>query len=72
MPTEPLVAGRFRPETIVAAALEMHPHVRWVFAAWHLGGCNGCSRASTETLEEVAAGYGIPLTRLLEDLNGLR
>lgn len=61
----------FTAETVVATALEMHPKVRWVFAAWHLGGCNGCSRASDETLEEVAEGYRIPLEDLLRDLNAL-
>ena len=65
------IAREFAPETVVAAALEMHPKVRWIFAAYHLGGCTGCDRASGETLEEVAAGYGISLERLLRDLNGL-
>jgi hybrid cluster-associated redox disulfide protein len=61
----------FAPETIVADALQMHPAARWVFAAYHIGGCNGCSNASTETLHEVAAGYGLPLESLLRDLNAL-
>jgi hybrid cluster-associated redox disulfide protein len=61
----------FEPETIVADALAMHPHARWVFAAYHIGGCNGCSSAANETLEEVASGYGLPLDALLRDLNTL-
>lgn len=61
----------FRPETIVADALAMHPKARWVFAAYHIGGCNGCERSSGETLEEVATGYRIPLEELLRDLNAL-
>ena len=61
----------FEPETIVAEALSRHPKARWVFAAYHIGGCNGCERASDETLAEVATGYGIPLDRLLRDLNAL-
>jgi hybrid cluster-associated redox disulfide protein len=62
---------QFRPSMIVADALALHPKARWVFAAYHIRGCGGCDHASRETLEEVADGYGIPLERLLRDLNGL-
>lgn len=61
----------FEPETIVADALEMHPKARWVFAAYHLGGCNSCDRAYDETLQDLADGYGVPLDRFLSDLNAL-
>lgn len=61
----------FAPETIVADALAMHPKARWVFAAYHVGGCNGCDRATGETLQELAEGYGISLERFLADLNSL-
>ena len=61
----------FQPDTIVADALSLHPKARWVFAAYHIGGCCGCDRAAGETLEEVASGYKIPLERLLSDLNSL-
>ncbi|MFP5246289.1 MAG: disulfide oxidoreductase [Thermoanaerobaculia bacterium] len=61
----------FQPDTIVAEALSLHPKARWVFAAYHLGGCSGCERSPTETLAEVATGYGIPLEEFLRDLNSL-
>ncbi len=61
----------FQPDTVVADALAMHPKARWVFAAYHLGGCNGCERSPTETLKEVADGYRISLDALLRDLNAL-
>jgi hypothetical protein len=61
----------FSPETRVDEALLIHPKARWVFAAYHISGCNGCERASHETLAEVAKGYGLPLERLLGDLNSL-
>jgi hybrid cluster-associated redox disulfide protein len=61
----------FHAGMIVDEALRLHPKARWVFAAWHLGGCNGCERSPTETLEEVAEGYRIPLDELLRDLNSL-
>jgi len=61
----------FQPDTVVAAALEMHPKVRWVFAAYHLSGCSGCGQALEETLAQVADGYRIPLADLLGDLNAL-
>ena len=61
----------FRSQTIVADALAMHPKARWVFAAYHLGGCVECGSASEETLTEVAEGYRLPLPRLIDDLNSL-
>ena len=61
----------FSASTRVAEALQIHPKARWVFAAYHIGGCNGCERAPEETLEEVAQGYGLPLEQLLQDLNAL-
>lgn len=61
----------FEPGTIVADALSLHPKARWVFAAYHIGGCRSCERSTDETLEQVAAGYGISLEDLLRDLNAL-
>lgn len=61
----------FVAETTVQAALALHPEARWVFAAYHLGGCNACTSANAETLAEVAGGYGVSLERLLGDLNAL-
>lgn len=61
----------FHPEMIVAEALDAHPSARWVFAAYHVGGCRGCSKASDETLAQVAEGYRIPLDDFLRDLNSL-
>jgi hybrid cluster-associated redox disulfide protein len=62
---------RFLPEMTVDAALALHPSARWVFAAYHIHGCVGCSVSSEETLAEVAAGYELPLERMLADLNAL-
>ena len=64
-------APMFTAETVVSEALEKHPKVRWVFAAYHLGGCNGCGRSGEETLAEVANGYRISLEAFLHDLNSL-
>jgi len=61
----------FSPETRVDEALRIHPKARWVFAAYHIGGCNSCERSSEETLAQVAEGYGLALDRLLADLNAL-
>jgi len=55
----------------VEQALSVHPSARWVFAAYHLSGCNNCASSNDETLEEVAAGYGLSLEKLLADLNSL-
>ena len=62
---------RFVPEMTVDAALALHPKARWVFAAYQIGGCAGCSSASQETLAEVAQGYQLPLERFMADLNSL-
>ncbi|HYC58900.1 MAG TPA: disulfide oxidoreductase [Thermoanaerobaculia bacterium] len=61
----------FESRTIVADALAMHPKARWVFAAYHLGGCNACNLAHEETLEQLAVSYGLSLDALLGDLNSL-
>jgi hybrid cluster-associated redox disulfide protein len=61
----------FTSTTNVSEALQNHPNPRWVFAAYHLGGCNGCSRANDETLAELAEGYRIELESFLRDLNSL-
>jgi hybrid cluster-associated redox disulfide protein len=63
--------NRFTPEMTVESALALHPKARWVFAAYHLGGCVTCGSASEETLTQVAKGYRLPLPRLIEDLNSL-
>ncbi|HEX6176756.1 MAG TPA: disulfide oxidoreductase [Thermoanaerobaculia bacterium] len=62
---------KFEPETKVDEALSLHPAARWVFAAYHIGGCSHCASSSEETLAEVAEGYGLPLHKLLSDLNSL-
>ena len=62
---------RFDAEMKVGDALALHPSARWVFAAYHLGGCTHCAVSNEETLTQVAEGYGLPLKKLLADLNSL-
>jgi hybrid cluster-associated redox disulfide protein len=62
---------QFTPEMTVESALALHPAARWVFAAYHVGGCNGCASAAGETLAEVAVGYKLDIQRLIGDLNAL-
>ncbi|HUP44558.1 MAG TPA: disulfide oxidoreductase [Thermoanaerobaculia bacterium] len=62
---------QFQPDMTVDEALAFHPAARWVFAAYHLGGCTNCGVSSEETLAQVAEGYGLPLRKLLGDLNSL-
>lgn len=66
-----MLHSMFEPRTLVAEALAMHPKARWVFAAYHVGGCSGCDRSSEETLQELAEGYRLPLDQFLQDLNSL-
>jgi hybrid cluster-associated redox disulfide protein len=55
----------------VGDALRLHPKVRWVLVAYHVGHCSTCPVSEEETLEQVATGYGFPLEKLLDDLNAL-
>lgn len=63
--------ARFTPDMSVRQAMSTHPNVRWVFASYNLGGCSHCAISEEETVAQVAEGYGVPLDRLLEDLNSL-
>ena len=62
---------RFTKEMTVGEAMAMHPNTRWVFASYHLGGCSHCAISTEETIEQVAEGYGVPLDKLMVDLNSL-
>ena len=59
----------FVPDMTVEQALALHPAAKWVFAAYHIGGCSGCAMSEAETLAQVAAGYRLPLEQLINDLN---
>lgn len=61
----------FVPEMTVGEALASHPAARWVFAAYHIGGCSHCAMSEEETLAQLAEGYGLPLEKLIRDLNSL-
>jgi len=61
----------FVPEMTVGEALASHPAARWVFAAYHIGGCSQCAMSEEETLAQLAEGYGLPLEKLISDLNTL-
>lgn len=61
----------FAKEMTVGEAMALHPNTRWVFASYHLGGCSHCAVSMEETIEQVAEGYGVPLDKLMADLNAL-
>lgn len=62
---------RFSADMTVGQAMSTHPNARWVFASYHLGGCSHCAISEEETVAQVAEGYGVPLDKLIEDLNSL-
>jgi len=64
-------AKQFNKEMTVGQAMTLHPNARWVFASYHLGGCSHCAISNEETIEQVAEGYGVPLDKLVDDLNSL-
>jgi hypothetical protein len=55
----------------VEQAFKTHAGAKRVFAKFHLGGCSNCAISEHETVEQVSAGYGIPLPMLLEELERL-
>ncbi|MBI4556005.1 MAG: disulfide oxidoreductase [Candidatus Hydrogenedentes bacterium] len=61
----------FSPDMTIGEAMAVHPRVREVFGAFHLGGCSHCSINEYETLAQVCAGYGVDLDTLLEVLESL-
>jgi hybrid cluster-associated redox disulfide protein len=61
----------FVPQMTVRQALALHPTVKWVLAAYQIGGCSHCAMSEEETLEQVATGYRLPLEKLINDLNAL-
>ncbi len=61
----------FVPHMTVSQALALHPTAKWVFAAYQIGGCSHCAMSEEETLEQLAAGYQLPLEKLIRDLNAL-
>lgn len=71
-PTSPTpTERRFDADMTVGEAMALHANARWVFASYHLGGCSHCAISNEETIAQVAIGYGVPLEKLLDDLNSL-
>ncbi|MGQ9490653.1 MAG: hypothetical protein ACUVR4_10395 [Anaerolineae bacterium] len=61
----------FRPEMTIAEAMEVHPRVGEVLAAFHLGGCSQCAVSEVDTIEGACQSYGIDQQALMQALNGL-
>jgi hybrid cluster-associated redox disulfide protein len=61
----------FNLDMTIAEAMQVHPRVAEVFAAFHLGGCAHCRINEVETLGQVCEGYGVDSDMLLEVLEGL-
>jgi hypothetical protein len=62
---------RFHATMTVAEAIEMHPQARWELTSWQFGGGGYCAISRDESLAEAAERCGIPLDRLLSNLNRL-
>lgn len=69
--SETVELQKFTPDMTVGDALRLHPEAGLVFASYHLGGCSHCGISEVETLQEVCAGYGVPMDALLGSLNAL-
>ncbi len=65
------MSQHFSKDMTVEQAFRVHAGARRVFAKFHLGGCSHCAISEHETLEQVSAGYGIPLDLLMTELGKL-
>lgn len=65
------MSEHFSKDMTVEQAFKTHAGAKRVFAKFHLGGCSNCAISEHETVEQVSAGYGIPLPMLLEELERL-
>ena len=63
--------AKFTADMTIMDAQSLHPRAKEVFAGYHLGGCSHCAISEFETIEQVCAGYGVPVNDLLDVLNGL-
>jgi hybrid cluster-associated redox disulfide protein len=61
----------FSLDMTIGEAMQLHPRVPEVFAAFHLGGCSHCGINEIETIGQVCMGYGVDADTLLEVLEGL-
>jgi hybrid cluster-associated redox disulfide protein len=62
--------GEFRvtPDMLIADVLTIHPRMKEVLAAMHLGGCSSCSTSKAETLGEGAASYNLDIEGILREI----
>lgn len=65
------MSQQFTPDMTVDQAFKLHAGARRVFARFHLGGCSNCAISESHTIGAISEDYGIPLSMLLENLNGL-
>ncbi len=61
----------FRPDMTIAEAMQVHPRVGEVLAAFHLGGCSHCAVSEVDTIEGACQSYGIDQKALMAALNSL-
>jgi hybrid cluster-associated redox disulfide protein len=62
---------KFEPGMTIADALQIHPRVAEILAAYHLGGCSNCAVSDVDTIEGACQTYGIDQNALMQTLNGL-
>lgn len=61
----------FDPNMTIVEAMNVHPQVAEVFAAFHLGGCSSCGISEVETVGQVCMAYGVDVDLLLDVLEEL-
>ncbi len=62
---------RFEPGMTIAEAMQVHPRVAEVLAAFHLSGCSECAVSDVDTIEGACQTYGVDQDALLRALNAL-
>lgn len=56
------------PDIRIADLLVLHPRMKEVLAAMHLGGCSSCATSEQETLAAGAASYGLDIATILAEI----
>lgn len=56
------------PDIRIADLLALHPRMKEVLAAMHLGGCSSCATSEQETLAAGAASYGLDIATILAEI----
>ena len=62
---------RFDAGMTVGEAFDLHPDARWVLSSLQIGACAHCAVSTEQTIGHVAEEFGVPVDRVISELNAL-